>query len=410
MLGVTRLLCGTATAGDALRYGRRTSDLPAHLLHYSEDKKPVVVWNLTRACNLCCAHCYASSDRERYSGELEDEECRRVIDDLARFGVPAILFSGGEPLMRPDALELAAHAAERGIRCVLSTNGTLVTEEIARDIEEAGLSYVGISLDGAREVNDRIRGKQGAFDEAMRGIHICHEAGLRVGLRFTVHRLNVQEVPRIFDLVEEHDIPRLCIYHLAYAGRGAGMKRYDLEPRETRALVEYIFERAIALHQRGVEKDILTVDNHADGVLLWMKVKEREPERADEVWRMLAWNGGNQSGVAIACIDNMGEVHADQFSWDYSFGNVRNRPFSEIWPDTSDPRMAILKDRKKHLKGRCGACKYLEICNGNLRARAEKHYGDFLAPDPACYLTDEEIEVAGVAPRRLGVGRRLAPE
>lgn len=391
MLSVTRLLCGTATPGDALRYGRRTSDLPSHLLHYSRDKKPVVAWNLTRTCNLRCAHCYASSDSKSYPGELTTGECQSVIDDLARFGAPAILLSGGEPLMRPDAVGLAAYAAEKGIRCVLSTNGTLITQETARKIKEARISYVGISLDGTREVNDRIRGKQGAFDEAMRGIRVCQEAGLRVGLRFTAHRLNMAEVPKIFDLLEEHGIPRLCIYHLAYAGRGAEMKRYDLEPRETRKLVEYIFERAEDFHRRGIEKDILTVDNHADAAFLWMRVNEQQPERADEVRRMLAWNGGNQSGVAVGCIDSTGEVHADQFSWDYSFGNVKKRRFSEIWTDTSDPRMAILKDRKKHLKGRCAACKYLEICNGNLRARAEKHYGDFLAPDPACYLTDEEI-------------------
>jgi radical SAM protein with 4Fe4S-binding SPASM domain len=398
VLGVTRLLCGTATPGDALRYGRPpsgtlkgASDLPPHLLRRSEDKKPVVVWNITRTCNLRCAHCYTSSDSKHYAGELTTEECRGVIDDLAHFSVPAILFSGGEPLLRADALELAAYAAGKGIRSVLSTNGTLITDDIARKIKEAGLAYVGISLDGTREVHDRIRGKQGAFNQAMRGLRRCQEVGLRVGVRFTVHRLNLQEVPKVFDIVEEHSIPRLCIYHLAYAGRGADMKKDDLEPVETRALVDYIFERAADFHRRGVEKDILTVDNHADAVYLWMRVKGQQPERADEVWRLLAWNGGNQSGVAIACIDNTGEAHADQFSWDYSFGNVRQRPFSEIWQDTSEPRMAILKDRKKHLKGRCAACRYLEICNGNLRARAEKHCGDFLAPDPACYLTDEEI-------------------
>ncbi|MEE8385129.1 MAG: SPASM domain-containing protein, partial [Dehalococcoidia bacterium] len=131
---------------------------------------------------------------------------------------------------------------------------------------------------------------------------------------------------------------------------------------------------------------------------LYLRLREEEPERAEEVRRLLAWNGGNQSGVGISSVDPLGEVHADQFSWQYSFGNVRERPFSSIWPDTSHPRMAILKNRQPHLKGRCRSCRFLDICNGSLRARAESYFDDFLAPDPACYLTDEEIGLAAGAP------------
>ncbi|OGO51951.1 MAG: hypothetical protein A2148_04710 [Chloroflexi bacterium RBG_16_68_14] len=391
MLSVSRLLNGTVEPGDALRYGRRTSAVPAHLLHFSADKKPVVVWNVTRRCNLFCMHCYSDSHDCAYPGELATEEGRRLLDDLASFGAPTVIFSGGEPLTRPDLFELAAYARDRGLRCVLSTNGTLITPEVAARIRQAGFSYVGISLDGIGPAHDKIRGKKGAYEEALAGLRRCRDEVVRVGLRFTVHRKNVDQLPAIFDLLETEEIPRCCVYHLAYAGRGDRIRAYDLAPQETRAAVDHVFSRARDFHRRGQEKEILTVDNHTDGVYLYMKVREEEPQRADEVYQLLSWNGGNQSGVAIASVDPQGYVHPDQFSWHYAFGNVRERPFGDIWTDAGEPRMAVLKDRKAALKGRCRSCRYLEICNGNLRVRAERYFDDFLAPDPACYLTDEEI-------------------
>lgn len=394
MLGVTRLLCGTATPGDALRYGRHTAQLPAHLLHYAEDKKPVVVWNCTRRCNLKCIHCYASSRDQDYPGELTTAEGKRFLDDLAAFGVPTVLFSGGEPLLRPDLFELMAHARELGLRTVLSTNGTLIAPEQATRIREAGCAYVGISLDGLEKTHDRVRATRGAFEQALQGLRHCQAAGLRVGLRFTLHKLNLEDLPGVLELLETENIPRCCVYHLAYAGRGDPLQRYDLTPEETRAAMDRIFDYALDLHRRGLERDILTVDNHTDNVYLYLRIKKEQPERAEEVYQMLRWNGGNQSGIAIAGVDNLGNVHPDQFSWNHTFGQVRERPFGEIWTDTSNEMLRILKNRKPYLKGRCGKCQYLDLCNGNLRIRAETYYGDWLAPDPACYLTDEEIGLA----------------
>lgn len=391
MLGVSRLLNGTVTAADPLRYGRKAGSGPAHLLHYSEDKKPVVIWNFTRRCNLSCMHCYADSHDRAYEGELTTEEGRALIDDLAGYGVPTVIFSGGEPLTRPDIFELASYARDAGLRCVLSTNGTLISSREARLIKETGFSYVGISIDGIGKRHDEIRGRPGSYDEALSGMRQCRDEGIRVGLRVTIHRKNVDQLPAIFDLLEEEDIPRCCIYHLAYAGRGDRIRRYDLEPSETRNAVEYIFGRTRDLHRRGIDKEILTVDNHTDNAFLYIALKRDEPERAEEVFQLLAWNGGNQSGVAVSSISPRGHVHADAFSWDYSFGDVRQRPFSDIWSDVEEPRMAVLRDRKAALKGRCRSCKYLDICNGNLRVRAERYFDDFLAPDPACYLTDSEI-------------------
>jgi radical SAM protein with 4Fe4S-binding SPASM domain len=213
-------------------------------------------------------------------------------------------------------------------------------------------------------------------------------------LRYTVHKLNVGELPGIFDLLESEDIPRCCFYHLAYAGRGDKLQRFDLTPAETRAAVAYVFERSLDYHRRGLEKDILTVDNHTDNAFLYLQLAETEPERAAEVYQMLAWNGGNQSGIAIGCVDNEGNVHPDQFSWHVRLGNVRERPFSAIWEDTSHPLMALMKEKPRAIGGRCGQCRFFPLCNGNLRVRAHSYHGDWRAEDPACYLTDDEIDLA----------------
>jgi radical SAM protein with 4Fe4S-binding SPASM domain len=349
MIGVTKLLCGTVTPSDALRYGRRSDRSPSHLLQFSHDKKPVVVWNSTKACNLHCIHCYYSANARSAPDELTTAEAKAFIDDLAAFGAPVLLFSGGEPLLRDDLFELGAYATEQGIRAVISTNGTLIERKVAQQIKEAGFSYVGVSLDGIGNTNDRFRGVKGAFDAALRGIRHCTEVSIRVGLRLTLNKHNYEDLADILDLLEEEHIKRACFYHLVYAGRGSRMRDDDLSLEESRMAVDL------------------------------------------EVLQLLRWNGGNSSGVGIGAVDHQGNVHADQFWQHYTFGNVRERPFSQIWTDTDDPLMAGLKHRKPLLKGRCAACQYLDICNGNFRVRAEAVYGDVWTPDPACYLTDEEI-------------------
>jgi len=391
MIGISKLYCGTVEPSDALRYGRRSRDLPSHLLQFSEDKKPVVVWNVTRACNLKCVHCYAQANDRKAEKELTHEEGVHLIDDLAQFGAPVVLFSGGEPLMRQDLTELARHAVGRGMRAVISTNGTLIAQAKARELKSVGLSYVGVSLDGMEEVNDRFRGKKGAFKDAMAGIWNSQDAGLKVGLRFTINRMNVMEIPRIFDLLESHGIPRVCFYHLVYAGRGSQIIKDDLDHGETRKAVDLIIDRTKDLHDRGMAAEVLTVDNHADGPYLYLRMVKEEHPRAGEVLELLKMNEGNSSGRGIGCVSWDGAVHADQFWRHYSFGNVLERPFSEIWSDLSNPLMARLKEKKLHVAGRCAACRWLGVCGGNFRVRAEAVTGDIWAPDPACYLTDEEI-------------------
>jgi radical SAM protein with 4Fe4S-binding SPASM domain len=390
MLSVSRLLNGTIAPQDALRYGRRTGSSPAHLLHFSQDKKPVVVWNATQRCNLHCAHCYSDSRDRDYPGELTTGEGLELIEDLGGFGVPTLIFSGGEPLLRPDLFTLAEAARARGLRTVLSTNGFLISPDTAERVAAAGFSYVGVSLDGIGVRHDRLRGKRGAFEAALAGIRAVRAAGVRTGVRFTLHALNRADLGAIFDLAEHEGVDRLCVYHLAYAGRGERMRRHDLKPAETRDAVREIFDRAEACHARGSAMEVLTVDNPVDGVALLMRLQRSRPERATEVEQLLRWNGGNQSGVAVASIDPQGRVHPDQFSWNVTVGDVRERPFSEIWDDSNEA-LRPYRRRPRDLEGRCRRCRHYDLCNGGLRARAVSATGDLRAPDPGCYLTDAEI-------------------
>ena len=279
MIGISKLYCGTVEPSDALRYGRKAKDLPSHLLQFSEDKKPVVVWNCTRACNLKCVHCYAHADGSCARNEMSFDDGKALIDDLAEFGSPVILFSGGEPLCRRNMPDLAEYAVSKGMRAVISTNGTLINDEVAERLKAIGLSYVGVSLDGLRATNDRFRGVEGAFDQALEGIRACKRAGIKVGLRYTITKHNVADLPGVFDLLEAEDIPRVCFYHLVYTGRAAAAD--DLSHRQTREVVDLIIDRTVDLHARGLKKEILTVDNHCDGPYLYMRLlKEAREEDA----------------------------------------------------------------------------------------------------------------------------------
>ena len=391
MIGISKLYCGTVEPSDVLRYGAAGARLPSHLLQFSADKKPVVVWNATRRCNLRCVHCYSQSENRAYPDELTTDEALVMLGDLARLGVPVVLFSGGEPMLRTDLLPLLEAAAALGMRTVLSTNGTLITERAAARLRGTSLSYVGVSLDGLRETNDAFRGVAGAFEAALRGIRHCREAGIKVGLRFTITRRNVREVDSLFDLVAAEQIPRICFYHLVYAGRGAALAAEDLDHAATRQVVDRIIDRTADLHRAGRPVEVLTVDNHADGPYLAMRMLREKHPRAASVLELLRMNRGNSSGLGIACISWDGAVHPDQFWRHATLGHVRERPFSEIWTDPANPLLAKLRDKRPHLKGRCATCRFLDVCGGNFRVRAEAATGDLWAPDPACYLTDEEI-------------------
>ena len=398
MISVTKLLFATDYFGDSLRY---TKDAHKAKNGAGEGMGPVVVWNSTRTCNLKCRHCYMNSDARKYQDELTTAEAKKFIDDLADFHVPVLLFSGGEPLIRPDFFELAEYAEKKGVRPTLSTNGTLITREAARRIKDIGVGYVGISLDGLQDVNDEFRGHEGAFQAAMEGIENCVAVGQRVGLRFTINHHNIQELEHIFDFIERENINRVCFYHLVYSGRGNQMMDEDVTAEESRRAMDIIIRRTRDFEERGLKKEILTVDNHCDGVYMYLKaLKEGRVELAAQIQKYISMNGGNRSGIAFGEVDPMGYVHPDQFTQHHTFGNVRERAFGDIWTDTANPIMRGLKDRKPLLKGRCAKCKFLNNCNGNFRTRAEARTGDFWESDPSCYLTDEEIGLVPGGARR----------
>jgi heme d1 biosynthesis radical SAM protein NirJ len=352
---------------------------------------PVVIWNLVRRCNLTCKHCYSISADKDFAGELDTAEVYTVMDDLKNFGVPVLILSGGEPLLRPDIFDISHRAKAMGFYVGLSSNGTLIDESNIDAIAAVGYNYVGISIDGIGATHDKFRRMEGAFDKAMHGIRLCHERGIKVGLRFTLTQDNAAELPQILQLMEDEDIDKLYLSHLNYAGRGNKHRKDDVVHQITRQAMDLLFETSLRDINNGVQREFVTGNNDADGVYLLQWAAKRFPEKLAILQQRLERWGGNSSGVNISNIDNLGNVHPDTMWWHYTLGNVRERPFSAIWNDLSDPVMANLKQHPRPVTGRCAECSYLTICNGNTRIRAYQTSHDYWAEDPGCYLSDEEI-------------------
>ena len=357
----------------------------------SKPPGPVVIWNLIRRCNLTCKHCYSISADTDFKGELSTEEVFTVMDDLKAFRVPALILSGGEPLLRPDIFEIAARSKALGFYTALSSNGTLIDEAMCRRIAEVDFHYVGISLDGIAATHDKFRRMDGAFDKSLKALRLCRDAGLKVGVRFTLTQDNFHDLPALLELCEREEIPRFYFSHLNYAGRGNKNRKDDAQHQMTRQAMDLLFEVCWKHQQQGLVRDYTTGNNDADGVYLLHWVRQRFPEQAAHIEAKLRQWGGNSSGVNVANIDNLGKVHPDTMWWHYDLGNVRQRPFSQIWADTSDPLMAGLKASPRQVGGRCGSCAHFAICGGNTRVRAQQTTGDAWAEDPGCYLTDEEV-------------------
>ncbi|ELZ91450.1 heme biosynthesis protein [Haloferax mucosum ATCC BAA-1512] len=393
MISISKLLCGRSAEGDGLRYD--DPDENYDQIREEKQKRPVVVWNTTRRCNLYCEHCYAGADLDPAQGELSTAEAKGLIDDLAAYDVPVLLFSGGEPLVREDLVELVEYATDAGIRAVLSTNGTLITEEKAAALRDAGLSYAGVSVDGLRERNDRFRGKDGAFDAAVRGIENCLSVGLKTGLRYTITEHNAADMEDVVDLLYDVGVDRFCFYHLDYGGRGGDIADADLDDAAQRRAVRRLFDMTREYHDAGEDIETLLVGNYADSAyVVEYAADELGQEHADEIHRYLRVNGGDPTGERVADVDYRGDVHLTQFWQSYSLGNVRDRPFGDIWDDESNPLLAKLREREEHLTGKCVTCQYQDVCRGSSRLRALAATGELFGPDPQCYLTPEERGVS----------------
>lgn len=395
MIGFTRLMCNMGTVSEEISHSGSAPGAPAATatrevseLHFSSDLRPLVVWNVTQRCNLACPHCYIDASSAAAPGELTTAEARDMVDDLAAMGAPVLLFSGGEPLLRGDIFDLAARAASQGVRPVLSTNGVLISDDTAKRIRDAGFQYCGVSIDGIEEYHDRFRAAPGAWRRSWEGAERSLAHGMRSGIRFTLTRDNAAQLPSVLEETVRRGIPRFCMYHLVYAGRGAALADQDVPVAEKRAIIEWLADRALELGESGVSLEIMTTDNHADGIYLWRRLAGGG-EDGERVMELLRRHGGCSAGRKFANIGPTGDVHPCQFWTHASVGNLRERRFSEIWSDTSG-LIGELRRREERLGGRCGRCQYQEVCGG-CRVRAEAVTGDPWAQDPACYLSDEEI-------------------
>jgi Fe-coproporphyrin III synthase len=402
MINLTKLWTGVAQPADELRYGHRGAQANP-MATAARDRKPITVWNITRTCNLRCVHCYSDSNAMQYPGELSWEEMQEVVKDLADYQIPSLLLSGGEPLIHPRFFDLVDVASDAGLKLTISTNGTLITPEKAARLKAANVAYVGISLDGIGEIHDQFRRKEGAFDAAVRGFRNCHAVDQKTGLRLTLTSHNVENIGQILDFIEDQEIQRVCFYHLVPAGRGSELQ--VLESKAARGAIDTLISRVEAWHQQGVEREVLTVTQPADGAYLLVRMENENHPNLAEARRLLEWNGGgaNSSGRGIANIDTQGNVHPDQFWQDVVLGNVKRMPFSQIWEGGNPASTEILtsirsigrlspQERQARMSGPCADCKWFEICGGGFRTRAAfTNHGDLWGSDPGCYLTKSEI-------------------
>ncbi len=372
---------------------------PTPLVNPGKAPGPVVIWNLVRRCNLKCKHCYSISGDVDFPGELNTSQIFNVIDDLKAFKVPVLILSGGEPLLRSDIFDISKRAKASGFYVGLSSNGTKITKDNIARIADVGYDYLGVSLDGIGETNDRFRGKKGAFDEALNGIRLALAEGIKVGMRFTATMDNIHQLKDMLELMDKEKIDKFYLSHLSYAGRGNKNRQDDAAHATTRSMMDTLFKAAYEDAAGGGNKEFVTGNNDADGAYLLLWVKQNFPDRYDHIRAKLVQWGGNSTGVNIANIDNLGDVHPDTMWWHYKIGNVKTRQFGDIWSDLSDPVMAGLKQSPRTIKGRCSDCRHFDICGGNTRVRAMQLTGDPWDEDPACYLSDAEIGLDGNVPR-----------
>ncbi len=388
MINFTRLLGGVPSVSAALKAvsKKKRSTAFASCRAFS----PLVVFNLTQRCNLDCLHCYLTSEDRKYRQELSFKEIKKVIDSLSGIDIPVLLLSGGEPLVHKDIFKIITYAKGRGIRVGLSTNGTLISPAAAKKLKKTQIDYIGVSIDGARRRHDRFRNLKGAYDKALAGIRNAREQGLKTGVRFTLSRLNAEDLPSVLEMCVKEEIPRFCLYHLVYAGRGEQLYTQDIDNKKRRKIVDFLIKKTLEYKNKQKNIEILTVDNHADGIYIYNFLKKKNPEQAKKVLKLLKFHGGCSAGTKIVDISPKGEVFACQFWQSGSIGNVRDTGFRRIWLNKDDRELCRLRMKWRYLKGKCGKCRYKTYCGG-CRIRAFAASGDFWQEDPCCYLSEKEI-------------------
>jgi len=380
MINVSKIYSGLAGQSDDLRY------------NHGDTLGPVVVFNCTPRCNLCCLHCYSASDLTcSCDNELTAPQVKKLLSELAELHCPVVLFSGGEPLLRQDLFELLAQANRLDLRTVLSTNGTLIDEHTADKLADAGVSYVGVSIDGSEQFHDKFRQSKGSFKAAIKGVKNCRKVGLRTGLRFTIIKSNASQIPVVFDIAADNQIRRLCFYHLIKTGRAKNLDDQILGNQQTRDVLDVIIEKTDDFVKKGIVDEVLTVGNHADGPYLLIKMEKQSGQKVKAAETFLQKAGGNRIGEGIVCVDWQGIVHPDQFWRNYSLGSIRKKTFRQIWTNKAEPVLNMLRNKSRFADRRCLKCRWFDLCKGNYRFLGDNPGEKYWLNEPVCYLTNSEI-------------------
>ena len=342
-----------------------------------EPKLRLVAWEITRRCNLSCAHCRAGSLDVEYSGELSTEECFRLIDQIAEIGKPILILTGGEPLCRPDVFDIGRHAAERGLRVVLGTNGTLLDDDVARKLKQVPMSRVGVSIDFPDAgMQDDFRGRAGAFDEAVAGIKQAQRAGIDIQMNSTITKKNAALIGELLDLALELGAVAFHPFMLVPTGRGRELVDVMLSPEEHERILSWIYDKQVEL---GGRIQLKPTDAPHYMRIAMQRRKGRQQPSGERHHPLDSFTRGCLAGTGFCFISHVGRVQGCGYL-DVEAGNVREQGFASIWSDSAVFRQ--LRDLS-NLKGKCGACEYRRECGG-CRARAYEATGDYLDAEPYC--------------------------
>ncbi len=335
----------------------------------------LIAWEVTRSCNLACRHCRAEAHPEPYEGEFDTAEAKALIDTFPETGSPIIIFTGGEPLLRPDVFELVEHANAQGLRCVMAPNGTLITAENARLMKETGIQRCSISIDGPDALShDTFRGVPGAFESALRGIDLLKQAGVEFQINTTVTQNNLSSFKTIFDLANGLGAAAWHIFLLVPTGRAARMADEAINAAEYEQVLNwfYDFRKTTSMHLKA------TCAPHYYRIMR-QRAKEEGISVTPDTFGMDALSRGCLGGTGFCFISHTGQVQPCGYL-ELDCGNVRDTPFPEIWRNS--PQFLKLRNKDDY-KGKCGVCEYHRVCGG-CRARAHTMRGDYLAEEPLC--------------------------
>lgn len=341
----------------------------------------IIAWEITRSCNLACAHCRAAAHCAPYPGELSLDQCKAVIDDIATITDPILILTGGEPLMRADIWDIIDYAHEKGLHPVIGTNGTMITDEIARKIYEHNIPRVAVSLDFPNEAGqDAFRGKDGAFEETLAGIRNMNKYGIGVQVNTTVTKMNHTKMDELHDLALDNGAVAFHPFLLVPTGRGADLLDVELTPDEYEEVLRWAFER-----QQSSPMHFKPTDSPQYYRILRQQAAAQGIKVSPATYGMEAMTRGCLGGITFAFISHVGQVQPCGY-FDMNLGNVTEIPFSEIW--TYSPVFENLRHYER-LKGKCGACEYKSVCGG-CRARALSLYGDYMQEEPYCAYTPKK--------------------